>query len=505
MRQIEQEFASMKLSQHRPTSTPSVSVAIKQLVKAGVVVRWEVGSLEAFFGGNLDGADALLACISEGARLGGSSPESAIQRWGLTFVQKCLDHACGGGIWCAKDTSSSLQAGILHDLKPDVTIYPADARSDSFVHASAVMDFKRSAKLGAKDCIYQAFSYGEALCNACAMSKTQHIMVFMSNTHARFFRFAKSEGDRAWRLHQSDNMELGAALRHILSAIRNHYTPTYLPTEWPVSNVFVRRFLGSGVSSVVYELELCTNATVKYAAKLPRSQLTAGAMTAACGDVDASVELELAALRKLRAVAASTGVPPTGVPEVAAHAGHCIVFKHVYAALEGSMTRPMVEQLFGVLKLAKAAGVVHRDLRPENLMLLSEGSAGSEEQLVVIDWAFSASAKADETFDPLLFAGAVTYGSDRILHLLCDGAADIVPSFADDLVSAARICLDYSAAPNLRIRRMTDANALIKQLAEASLAYWRSAPRAWDSVIEIAVTGDVDATREAVLKFYPVA
>lgn len=110
-------------------------------------------------------------------------------------------------------------------------------------------------------------------------------------------------------------------------------------------------------------------------------------------------------------------------------------------------------------------------------------------------------------FSPEDFAGAITYGSDRVLGLLASGATQIAPKYADDLVSCTRICLDFLLDPHLRVctpmRHRLVAGATLAEAAAASQSHWSRAPVAWRRALDAAATGDIGRTREEVLSFYP--
>ena len=65
-------------------------------------------------------------------------------------------------------------------------------------------------------------------------------------------------------------------------------------------------------------------------------------------------------------------------------------------ALEPQLVRNLMRQLLSALNALAGVGVVHRDVKPENMMVSEAGEAGAEEpQLTLIDFGYAAILRAD--------------------------------------------------------------------------------------------------------------
>ena len=148
-----------------------------------------------------------------------------------------------------------------------------------------------------------------------------------------------------------------------------------------------------------------------------------------------------------------------------------------------------MEHLVECLKGAHKAGVVHRDIRPENLMIDSRGVARA------IDWgcaAFTAKGVAAPGI-----TGTFRYASDEVLEAAINGSAR-TPEPRDDLESLVRTVL---AVNTVTIREE------LADLAQGDLQgardYWqelRVANSTYDEYFEAAARCDYEAVKKLVFR-----
>lgn len=107
------------------------------------------------------------------------------------------------------------------------------------------------------------------------------------------------------------------------------------------------------------------------------------------------------------------------------------------------VTSDHVGQLLACLKGAHEAGVIHRDIRPENIMLDEGGRAR------IIDWgaAHVTDHAVEEPFQG--FVGTFRYGSDEVLGALISSTPR-PPQPKDDLESLVRVVLAINSVTILR-------------------------------------------------------
>lgn len=151
----------------------------------------------------------------------------------------------------------SLGRGLLARASP---ARPSSACRRCLPIKAAVVDFTRDDALSGNKPLYEAFSYGGALCHACAWSKSQHVLLFLSGRRImmiRLFRFApKPSVNGGCRHHRQSGM-----LQCVLAAMVS-YEPSNLPTAWPMPGVYVDQFLRRGAAAVsncgISTVETCT-------------------------------------------------------------------------------------------------------------------------------------------------------------------------------------------------------------------------------------------------------
>lgn len=137
-----------------------------------------------------------------------------------------------------------------------------------------------------------------------------------------------------------------------------------------------------------------------------------------------------------------------------------LAFPEVFDRIE-VVTSTHVQQLLECLKGAHRVGVVHRDIRPENLMVDSSGTAQ------LIDWGAAYMASSDVAVAQGLI-GTFRYASDEVLEAAIEGTAR-EPKAADDLESLVRTVL----AINTATIRMELAQLVQGDFA-AARDFWRS-------------------------------
>jgi len=145
-----------------------------------------------------------------------------------------------------------------------------------------------------------------------------------------------------------------------------------------------------------------------------------------------------------------------------------------------------VAQIIQVLKVAHDAGYVHRDIRPENLLRVSD------EQALVIDWGF---AERVDFKGP--YRGTLHFASDAVLDdLLSNGVHKV--SRQDDLHSLVRAV--YA------IMHKDAINPLL-QLEEFDRikGFWQEKfkKKKWKDFEEIAENADYDLLKEALIYILP--
>lgn len=90
-----------------------------------------------------------------------------------------------------------------------------------------------------------------------------------------------------------------------------------------------------------------------------------------------------------------------------------LFFNKLLRPFTGSFTVDQVADILNCLEQSHASGVVHRDIRPENIMQDGQGKA------YLIDWGFA----TIHTFDasPPAFEGTFRYASEEVLNAAIDG------------------------------------------------------------------------------------
>jgi hypothetical protein len=115
---------------------------------------------------------------------------------------------------------------------------------------------------------------------------------------------------------------------------------------------------------------------------------------------------------------------------------HCIkiengvlFFDRLLQEIEGSFSVGQVADMLNCLEKIHAAGVVHRDIRPENIMKDAQG------RVYIIDWGFAWIQRQDAQPPP--FEGTFRYASKNVLHAVLLNQP-WHPKPADDLESLVK-------------------------------------------------------------------
>jgi serine/threonine protein kinase len=147
-------------------------------------------------------------------------------------------------------------------------------------------------------------------------------------------------------------------------------------------------------------------------------------------------------------------------------------------------------QVLNLLQVIHTAGRVHRDIRPDNLLFHPRDAGPIDDDLMVIDWAFSCGRN-----EMTAYCGATHFVSPAVAeHLIARaGRAGPAPTFCytatDDVHSWLRVCVfmfnrvSMSAALS-RLDRITDLGKkqrLVQKMFDDELASstWRLL---WDAV-----------------------
>lgn len=501
--------------------------------------------------GELDTVKSLAAA---GSKIRDDAPEDEVQSlWANKLAESCASYIarCGYRVWCPEDTHSAGPTGIKHGLKPDITFF---CRAEDgqlrkvFVGGCNVWDVKRKGKLGGDSVVYQALSYAEEVRDAALSTLPNYYVIFVAPDGARFFKFSRTTDVlEGWQMAATpEKIGFPAALDYIL-AVMAKWSPLDLYSSWPgLPGAYVASVLGTGVSATVVQLETSGPEKKEYAAKIPTELLlsaspaiaaaesaggagSADAVAGGGGSGEGAVGSEGAVASRTRGQlskreAAESTIRRTasheariyealgdadGLPRVVYNSHDVLIFEDVCTRLK-FLERSNVCELFEVLRRAREKGIVHRDIRPENLM--KKGS-----KLMVIDWAFAVEGRAVPTecgalsettygFEPQQYEGVISFASENILKelLKTDGVPVMKPSFADDLESAVLLCLYYALAAELRTElREGERELATQRRAVQVLRLRRRFPASWARAIAVARTGDIDAAERCVLEFYP--
>jgi hypothetical protein len=128
------------------------------------------------------------------------------------------------------------------------------------------------------------------------------------------------------------------------------------------------------------------------------------------------------------------------VPSCRKVASNALFFQDLLTPLE-VFSSEFVANIVDCLQAAHKAGIVHGDVRPENIMINAQNEA------VLIDWGF---ASATASSAPRPFAGTFRYASNQVLEAAISSRSR-VPQPQDDLGSLVRTVIAVST-PSLRRR-----------------------------------------------------
>ncbi|CAF1471076.1 unnamed protein product, partial [Rotaria sp. Silwood1] len=111
-----------------------------------------------------------------------------------------------------------------------------------------------------------------------------------------------------------------------------------------------------------------------------------------------------------------------------------LIFKNELKHIQ-SLTLSQLKQLIDIIKFLYDSHIIHRDIRPQNLML-----DYGEQHLKLIDFGFAFKYEMFETKKKLPIAGAVTYASYELLTVYSE-------SISNEQDSA---CYDYERTFDLK-------------------------------------------------------
>jgi serine/threonine protein kinase len=101
-----------------------------------------------------------------------------------------------------------------------------------------------------------------------------------------------------------------------------------------------------------------------------------------------------------------------GVPRVVGHGDNYLVLSPVGQPQIAALTPVMINRLFSIILECRNRQIVHRDIRPVNLICAIVNNADS---LFLIDWGYAAERRDDYAID---FEGSQSTASDRIIGLM---------------------------------------------------------------------------------------
>jgi len=155
--------------------------------------------------------------------------------------------------------------------------------------------------------------------------------------------------------------------------------------------------------------------------------------------------------------------------------GALILEPRAHEIIPGSLQRKHVLQILDVLKQTHSLGLVHRDLRPSNLLLV----IGQEDDILLNDWG----AAADRDV-PAPYSGTLWHASERVLKNLLQGEFEFAPNPSDDLESLVKtvfvLVFPRSAAPPAFPTPFEQSHA------QTVLEWWqaRALPPFWQKLLE---------------------
>lgn len=151
-----------------------------------------------------------------------------------------------------------------------------------------------------------------------------------------------------------------------------------------------------------------------------------------------------------------------------------------------SLDREKLSDLVDCLRAAHKAGVVHRDVRPDNIMQDSEG------RISLIDWGFAHRKTPTATIPE--FQGTFQYASEEVLASAISGELR-KPQPKDDLASLVRVMLSM-LSPSLQ-DELAEIQANGLSAAQSFWADKRKANQHYEWVFELANSCNYDALKAA--------
>ncbi len=233
------------------------------------------------------------------------------------------------------------------------------------------------------------------------------------------------------------------------------------------AHVDIRQYLGRGASSIVFE-------TLAIPKKKAAAKSKGAAENTSHGNVVKLIqvngssfnigELEVQVLKHL---SDATGESVrTNIPRLVSHnkayTSLVLTPKASHFNNKSPFSGRHAVEVLQVLKAAHAAGVVHCDIRPDNLLL------GPDGQVLVNDWG----AASFYTAGAQPYLGARRYASDKVLALLAESPTiDIDFRPEDDLVAFVR-AMCALLVPGMKIPNSTTEPADVME-------HWKKMPPFW--------------------------
>ena len=291
-------------------------------------------------------------------------------------------------------------------------------RSDKVVlpHSkySVTVALEQKKKISHSDQV-EAIDYGERLI----------VIQHRSDSYAGIFQFCEDRADIRWvhvfiggdefhsRVTAPERLDIsgGTGQLQLLTMLCLGATDLGLNRPNPPHGFELQKKLEEGATSVVYEAQKSGLPTVL---KVYKSGF----------EVFADSEEQILAHLARNNVAGIRGCEKVGPPTA-------LAFPEVFDRIE-VVTSGHMQQLLECLKGAHRVGVVHRDIRPENIMVDSSGGAR------LIDWGAAYMTNAGVVSKG--FTGTFRYASDAVLEAVIEGSAR-EPKPADDLESLVRAVL----------------------------------------------------------------
>jgi len=317
-----------------------------------------------------------------------------------------------GSLLHIEDTSNN---PILDNRKPDLCFFfGEDPLSGVYVAIVGEIKKKQSTGLFSGGHIGEVLTFGER-CLKLQPLRMQ-ITVFLTDCYIiQFFKIEKSnEQEKKYyctsvmgvRTNSDGTSQEGIlALGSLLTRSREE-----LGVNTPIpkfkANISLNKLLGRGATSIVYE---GIGKKESYAVKciLPEHE-----------DV---CEHELHILSSLSKV--------NRIPKVVEQSSDMLLLKPIGEHFRSNFKLSHLKQIIETLQMAHRKNIVHRDIRPDNLLMVADDN----EETLVIDWGFAVRTPFTGPY-----SGTLHFASDRVLMEMEKDRSNVLVSANDDLHSLIR-------------------------------------------------------------------